>query len=46
VTVSLLGPWPLVLFGAVLLAAIVVGYSAWSWRLAAAERTAGAAAEP
>jgi hypothetical protein len=46
VTVSLLGAWPLALFGAVLLASIVVGYSAWSWRLAAAERTAEAVAEP
>jgi hypothetical protein len=34
------------LFGAVLLASIVVGYSAWTWRLAAAERTAEAVAEP
>ncbi len=46
VTVSLLGPWPLTLFAAVLLAAILVGYSAWAWRLALAERAATASAEP
>ena len=40
VTVSLLGPWPLLLFVAVLLAAGFVAYSAWVWRLALAERRA------
>ena len=45
VTVSLLETWPLVLFAAVLLAAIVVGYSAWVWRLALAERAAAEAGE-
>ena len=40
VSVSLLGPWPFVLFVAVLIAAAVVAYSAWVWRLALAERTA------
>jgi hypothetical protein len=40
VSVSLLGPWPILLFGAVLLAAAFVAYSAWVWRLALAERTA------
>jgi dolichyl-phosphate-mannose--protein O-mannosyl transferase len=43
VTVSLLGPWPLLLFVAVLLAAAAVAYSAWVWRLALAERAAEAA---
>jgi hypothetical protein len=42
VSVSLLGPWPLLLFVAVLLAAAFVAYSAWVWRLALAERTADA----
>jgi 4-amino-4-deoxy-L-arabinose transferase-like glycosyltransferase len=46
VTVSLLGPWPLTLFAAILLAAVLVGYSAWAWRLALAERVAAASAEP
>jgi hypothetical protein len=45
VTVSLLGPWPLILFVAVLLAAGFVGYSAWAWRLALAERAAEGRAE-
>lgn len=40
VNVTLLGPWPALLFGAVLLAAAFVAYSAWIWRLALAERTA------
>jgi hypothetical protein len=44
VAVSLTGPWPLILFGAVLLAAVFVAYSAWIWRLALAERAAGATA--
>ncbi len=43
--VSPLGTWPLVLFAAVVLAAIVVGYSAWVWRLALAERAAAEAGE-
>lgn len=46
VTVSLVGPWPLTLFAAVLVAAILVGYSAWAWRLAIAERAAVAPADP
>ncbi len=40
VSVSLLGPWPLLLFVAVLLTASLVAYSAWVWRLALAERAA------
>ena len=44
VTVSLAGPWPLILFVVVLLAAVFVAYSAWIWRLALAERAADAAA--
>ena len=46
VTVSLVGPWPLTLFAAVLVAAILVGYSAWAWRLAMAERAAVAPPDP
>jgi hypothetical protein len=46
VEVSLLGPWPAILFGAVLLAAGFVAYSAWVWRLALAERAAEEADEP
>jgi hypothetical protein len=42
VTVSLLAPGPIVLFVAVLLAAAVVAYSAWLWRLALAERRVAA----
>ncbi len=41
VTVALVGAWPLILFVAVLLTAIIVGYGAWTWRLAGAERRAG-----
>jgi hypothetical protein len=44
VAVSLLAPGPIALFVAVLLAAAVVTYSAWLWRLAAAERRAGGVA--
>jgi len=44
VTVPLLGPWPAALFAAVIVAAVLVGYSAWIWRLALAERAAAAAA--
>jgi hypothetical protein len=40
VTVSLAGPWPLLLFGAVMVAAGFVAYAAWVWRVAAAERAA------
>ena len=40
VSVSLLGPGPLLLFLAVMLAASFVAYSAWVWRLALAERSA------
>jgi 4-amino-4-deoxy-L-arabinose transferase-like glycosyltransferase len=40
VNVPLLGPWPLLLFVAVMLAAAFVAYSAWVWRLALAERAA------
>ena len=43
VSVSLLGPGPLLLFLAVMLAASFVAYSAWVWRLALAERAAEAA---
>jgi hypothetical protein len=43
VTVSLAGPWPLMLFVAVLLAAVFVAYSAWIWRLALVERSASGA---
>jgi len=47
VSVSLLSPWPFILFLAVLIAAAFVAYSAWVWRLALAERTAeGQDAEP
>ncbi|MFH1474884.1 MAG: phospholipid carrier-dependent glycosyltransferase, partial [Chloroflexota bacterium] len=46
VTVSLLGPWPLLLFVAVLLAAGFVAYSAWVWRLALAERGADDGGDP
>jgi dolichyl-phosphate-mannose--protein O-mannosyl transferase len=45
VAVSLLAPGPIALFVAVLLAAAVVTYSAWLWRLAAAERRAGGIAQ-
>ncbi|HSW42912.1 MAG TPA: phospholipid carrier-dependent glycosyltransferase, partial [Patescibacteria group bacterium] len=41
VGVSLLGPGPVLLFVAVLVAAAFVAYSAWVWRLAIAERRAG-----
>jgi len=40
VSVSLVGPWPVLLFTAVMLAAGFVAYSAWVWRLALAERMA------
>jgi len=40
VSVALVGPWPLLLFVAVLMAAGFVAYSAWVWRLALAERAA------
>jgi hypothetical protein len=40
VGVQLLGPWALLLFVAVMLAAGFVAYSAWVWRLALAERSA------
>ena len=40
VSVSLLSPWPFILFVAVLMAAAIVAYSAWVWRLALAERAA------
>ena len=42
VTVSLVGPWPLILFGIVMLAATFTAYSAWVWRLTLAERAAEA----
>jgi dolichyl-phosphate-mannose--protein O-mannosyl transferase len=44
VAVSLLAPGPIALFVAVLLAAAVVAYSAWLWRLDLAERRAAAGA--
>jgi hypothetical protein len=40
VSVSLVGPWPVVLFAAILLAAGFVAYSAWVWRLTLAGRAA------
>ncbi len=40
VTVSLVGPWPLILFGAVMVASAFVAYSAFVWRVALAERAA------
>jgi dolichyl-phosphate-mannose--protein O-mannosyl transferase len=46
VTVSLLSPWPFILFVAVLTAAAVVAYSAWVWRLALAEREAERGGDP
>ena len=45
VTVSLVGPWPLILFGAVMLAAAFAAYSAWVWRVTLAERAAEAAGD-
>jgi hypothetical protein len=46
VTVSLLGPWPIILFGAVILASAFVGYSALAWREALAGRAADAGIDP
>jgi hypothetical protein len=43
ITVKLLDWWPAILFGALLVTAAIVGYSAWSWRVALAERAAEAA---
>jgi hypothetical protein len=40
VTVSLLDPGPVILFGAVLMAAGFAAYSAWVWRITLAEREA------
>jgi dolichyl-phosphate-mannose--protein O-mannosyl transferase len=47
-SVSFASPWPLLLFAAVLVSAMVVAYSAWVWRIAIAERLADEAepAEP
>ena len=45
VTASLAGPWPLVLFGVVMVAAAFTSYSAGVWRLVMAERAAEAASE-
>ena len=39
-TVSFASPWPLLLFAAVLVSAVIVAYSAWVWRVAVAEREA------
>ena len=39
-TVSFASPWPVILFVAVVLAAGLVAYAAWLWRLAAVERAA------
>jgi hypothetical protein len=39
-SVSFASPWPLLLFAAVLVSAMVVAYSAWVWRIAIAERLA------
>jgi len=43
-TVSFANPWPLLLLAAVLVSVLVVGYSAWVWRIAIAERLADEAA--
>jgi dolichyl-phosphate-mannose--protein O-mannosyl transferase len=40
VYVKLLDWWPAILFAALLVTAAIVGYSAWSWRIALAERAA------
>ena len=47
-SVSFASPWPLLLFAAVLVSAVIVAYSAWVWRIAIAERLADEAdpAEP
>ncbi len=39
-SVSFASPWPLLLFAAVLVSAVIVAYSAWVWRIAIAERLA------
>ena len=39
-SVSFASPWPLLLLAAVLVSAVIVGYSAWVWRIAVAERLA------
>ena len=44
-TVSFASPWPLLLFVAVLVSAVIVAYSAWVWRIAIAERRADEAFE-
>ncbi len=43
-TVSFASPWPLLLLAAVLVSVLIVGYSAWVWRIAIAERLADEAA--
>jgi hypothetical protein len=40
VAVKLLDWWPAILFAALLVTSTIVGYSAWSWRIALAERAA------
>ncbi len=40
VTVKLLDWWPAILFTALIVTSAIVGYSAWSWRIALAERAA------
>jgi hypothetical protein len=40
VYVKILDWWPAILFAALLVTATIVGYSAWSWRIALAERAA------
>ena len=43
-SVSLVDPMPALLFGAIVVAGAFIGYSAWTWRLVAAERAADEAA--
>ena len=40
VTVKVLDWWPAILFAALLVTSTIVGYCAWSWRIALAERAA------
>ncbi len=45
-SVAFASPWPVLLFAAVLVSAVIVAYSAWVWRLAIAERLADEAEVP
>ncbi len=45
-SVSFASPWPVLLFAAVLVSAVIVAYSAWVWRLATAERLVDEAGVP